>query len=280
MIGRSRVRTYTLCVSSQIGCAMGCGFCETAQMGLIRSLTADEIVAQWFHATHTLSMRPSNIVFMGMGEPLDNLDNVLDAVAVLKDQRGPGVPISKVTISTVGRVDGLEKLGQKLHEPGWHRLNLALSLNAPNDTVRDALMPINRKYNLAELQRALKAFPLYGGGKICVEYVLIPGVNDAPEHVDEVAEFLAPINEPHPKWSPRAMINLIPYNPRRNSPWPAPSEEQIEAFLGGLIRRGVFAKRRRTKGRSMMGACGQLGNEHIRGRKPVSLTISAENSPA
>ncbi|MDX2016155.1 MAG: 23S rRNA (adenine(2503)-C(2))-methyltransferase RlmN [Planctomycetota bacterium] len=278
MIGRSRIRTYTLCVSSQIGCAMGCGFCETAQMGLIRSLTADEIVAQWFHATHTLGCRPSNIVFMGMGEPLDNLDNVLDAVAVLKDQRGPGVPISKITISTVGRVDGLEKLGQKLHEPGWHRLNLALSLNAPNDTVRDALMPINRKYNLAELQRALKAFPLYGGGKICVEYVLIPGVNDAPEHVDEVAEFLAPINEPHPKWSPRAMINLIPYNPRRNSPWPAPSEDQIEAFLGGLIRRGVFAKRRRTKGRAMMGACGQLGNEHIRGRKPVSLTISADSS--
>ncbi len=279
MVGRSGSLTHTLCVSSQIGCAMGCTFCETAQMGLIRHLTAAEIVAQWWAATHLLGTRPSNVVFMGMGEPMDNLDNVLAAVAVLKDHHGPALPISKVTISTVGRVDGIKRLGEKLHEPGWHRLNLAISLNAPNDTVRDEIMPINRKYDLAELQQALLAFPVYGGGKLCIEYVLIPGVNDRPEHAREVAEFFEPINrhyqEDKRRGSVRAMINLIPYNPRRNSPWPAPTDESVDAFMRWLTERGIFTKRRRTKGRELMGACGQLGSAEIRQRKLVDLSISA-----
>jgi 23S rRNA (adenine2503-C2)-methyltransferase len=278
MIGKRQVRTYTLCVSSQVGCAMGCGFCETAQMGLIRSLSAEEIVAQWFAAAFGVGHRPANIVFMGMGEPMDNLDNVLAAIDVLKDQNGPALPISKITVSTVGRVDGIRRLGERLHQPGWHRLNLAVSLNAPNDAVRNELMPINRRWNMRDLQEALLAFPIYGGGKLCVEYVLIPGVNDKQEHAREIAEFIAPLNAHYmdqtERGSARCMVNLIPYNPRRSSPWPAPTAESIEDFMRWLTELGVYTKRRRTKGRDMMGACGQLGSQEIRGRKLVPLTVS------
>ena len=278
MIGRTGVRTYTLCVSSQVGCAMGCTFCETAQMGLIRSLTAAEIVGQWWTATHVLKREVSNIVFMGMGEPMDNLDNVLAAIAILKDHLGASFPVSKITISTVGRVDGIKQLAAKITEPGWHRLNLAISLNAPNDQVRDAIQPVNRRYKLAELQQALINFPVYGGGKLCMEYVLIPGVNDGEEHAQQIADFLAPINAAYnvarKHTSPRTMLNLIPYNPRRASPWPAPTEESVEQFMNWLTQRGVYAKRRRTKGRDLMGACGQLGTADIRKRKLVSITTS------
>lgn len=278
MVGRKARRSYTLCVSSQVGCAMGCGFCETAQMGLIRSLSAAEIVAQWWTATHVLGQPVSNIVFMGMGEPMDNLDNVLDAIAAITDHRGGALAMSKITISTVGRVDGIRRLAERVKQPGWRRLGLALSLNAPNDRVRSELMPVNRKWDLAALQDALMAFPIHGGGKLCVEYVLIPGVNDRREHAAEVAEFCRPIDRAYMQFrrgdSPRIMLNLIPYNPRRNSPWPAPDEHAVDQFLGWLAAEGVYAKRRRTKGRQMMGACGQLGSESIRGRRYVGVGIS------
>lgn len=278
MIGRKGERTYTLCVSSQIGCAMGCGFCETAQMGLVRSLTAAEITAQWWTATHVLKQPVSNMVFMGMGEPLDNLDNVLDAIAAITDHRGGALAMSKITISTVGRVDGIRKLAERVKQPGWRRLGLALSLNAPNDAVRSELMPVNRKWNLGELREALMAFPAHGGTKLCVEYVLIPGVNDRREHAAEVAAFCRPIDEAYKAeregGSPRVLLNLIPYNPRRNSPWPAPEEEAVDSFLGWLGEEGLYAKRRRTKGRKMMGACGQLGSEGIRGRKFVGVRVT------
>ncbi|MCE7973591.1 MAG: 23S rRNA (adenine(2503)-C(2))-methyltransferase RlmN [Leptolyngbya sp. PLA1] len=279
MISSRGERSYTLCVSSQIGCAMGCTFCETAQMGLIRSLSPAEIVGQWYAATHVLGIRPKNIVFMGMGEPLDNLPNVLQAIAVLKDHNGPHVPVSQITVSTSGRVDGIRALAEHVKQPGWHRLGLALSLNAPNDTDRSAIMPLNRKWPLASLQEALLAWPQRSGNKVCIEYVLIPGVNDSPAHATQIADFFRPFGllaagriagQPI-----MAVLNLIPYNPRRNSPWPAPTEDAVDAFLQRLIELGVFAKRRRTKGRSMMGACGQLGSEAIRKRRPVDLTISA-----
>ena len=176
MVGRTGARTHTLCVSSQVGCAMGCGFCETAQMGLIRSLTAREIVAQWWAATHAEGVKIDNIVFMGMGEPLDNLDAVLDAIAVLTDHHGPAVPMRAITISTVGRVDGLRRLVEVVQKPGWKRLGLALSLNAPNDAVRDEIMPLNRKWGLDELQRVMiELMRVRGSRKILFEYVLIPG---------------------------------------------------------------------------------------------------------
>lgn len=274
MMGRRYGRTYTLCVSSQVGCAMGCAFCETAQMGLVRSLEPHEIVAQWFAARWGVGVAPKNIVFMGMGEPLDNIENVIAAIGILTDRNGPHVAMNKITVSTVGRVDGLRRLAEQVHRPGWHRLGLAVSLNASNDAVRSAIMPINRKWKMEELREAVMAFPAYGGAKICFEYVLIPGVNDAPEHAHEIAEFLRPINEPEV----RGMINLIPYNPRRDSPWPAPAEEDVERFLGWLTAAGVYARRRRTKGRETMSACGQLGNPAIRRRKFVDLTTGAAPS--
>jgi 23S rRNA (adenine2503-C2)-methyltransferase len=273
MIGSTGLRTYTLCVSSQVGCAMGCRFCETAQMGLVRSLTPGEIVSQWWAARHVIGITPKNMVFMGMGEPMHNFDAVMQAVAVLKDHNGPRVPISNITISTVGNVDGIRRMAEQIKRDGWHRLNLALSLNAPNDEVRAQIMPINRTWSMKDLQQALLEWPRYAGNKLCIEYVLIPGVNDRPEHIEQVAEWMRPFKTAD-RGKPRALLNLIPYNPRRDSPWPAPSEEQVEWFLNGLIAAGVFAKRRRTKGRAMMGACGQLGSAHIRNRRFVQPTIS------
>lgn len=279
MIGSSGESTYTLCVSSQVGCAMGCTFCETGQMGLIRSLRPEEIVAQWWNATHRIGRRPKNVVFMGMGEPMDNLDNVLQAIGVLKDHSGAHVPVSQITVSTVGRVDGIRRLTEHVDQHGWRRLGLALSLNAPNDTDRSAIMPVNRKWGLRELQEALLAWPRRSGNKVCIEYVLIPGVNDSAAHADQIADFMRPfglLTSGRVAGTPiMAMLNLIPYNPRRDSPWPAPEEARVDQFLAWLVERGVFVKRRRTKGRQMMGACGQLGSASIRRRRLVTPTISA-----
>lgn len=298
MVGRTNRKTHTLCVSSQVGCAMGCDFCETAQMGLIRSLTAAEIVGQWWAATHLLESAASaaegellasaaaspvgsdhdakrlinNIVFMGMGEPLDNLDAVLDAIACLTDDRGPAVPMSNTMISTVGRVDGLRRLVDVVQRPGWKRLGLALSVNAPNDEVRDALMPVNRRWDMAELQQVMQDLVrVRGGRKILFEYVLIPTVNDSDEHADQLAAWLAPFtrNEHH---GHIGLLNVIPYNPRRNSPWPAPAEDKVTHFVERLRAAGVFVKRRRTKGRDQMAACGQLGTAEIRRRRFTPAT--------
>jgi 23S rRNA (adenine2503-C2)-methyltransferase len=274
-------RTYTLCVSSQVGCAMGCDFCETAQMGLVRSLVPAEIVGQWFAATHIVGVRPKNVVFMGMGEPLDNFDNVIQAIATLKDHNGASVAISNITVSTVGKLDGLRRLREQIQLPTWHRLSLAISLNAPNDDVRSKLMPVNKRWKIAELQQELIDWPRFGGNKFCIEYVLIPGVNDQREHAAQIADFVRPLKslvregasgDTGRDTRERAVINVIPYNPRRNSPWPAPTEERVSEFINWLIEERVFVKRRRTKGRDMMGACGQLGNEQIRARQLVSLT--------
>lgn len=278
MIGRKGHLTYTLCVSSQVGCAMGCTFCQTAQMGLIRSLEPAEIVQQWFAATHLLGRKVSNLVFMGMGEPMDNLDAVMKAIEVLTDHRGAALPMSKIVVSTVGRVDGIRRLGARVREHGWRRLNLAISLNAPNDEVRRGIMPINRAMPMGELRRALEEWPLYGGAKICFEYVLIPGVNDRPEHAREVVDFVRGRGAYEGRPPLEGMVNLIPYNPREGSPWPAPEEADVDLFLTWLLD-GVYAKRRRTKGRETMAACGQLGNPALR-RRPragaaAGLTVSA-----
>jgi 23S rRNA (adenine2503-C2)-methyltransferase len=276
---RSTGTTTTLCVSSQVGCAMGCRFCETAQMGLIKNLRADQIVHQWWAATHRVQRsadRPvKNIVFMGMGEPTDNIDEVIQAVRVLVDHDGATVPASNISISTVGNPDGIAKIGDLVRERGFHRLNLALSLNAPNDEIRAQIMPVNKAWPMARLKEALLAFPRFSQAAFCVEYVLIPGVNDADEHCDEVCAFLREV---------RCSLNVIPYNPRRNSPWPAPEESSVDRFVARAVANGQFTKRRGTKGRDVMAACGQLGNERIRNRRvvaddgstaPVPLRITA-----
>jgi 23S rRNA (adenine2503-C2)-methyltransferase len=326
MRGKSGNTKYTLCVSSQVGCAMGCTFCETAQMGLVRSLSAAEIVGQWYLARHVVGVKAlgtgdwalgerqqdrtpaslpsasspvpsaqspapslSNIVFMGMGEPMDNLDNVIRAIAVLKDHNGPHVSVSSICVSTVGRVDGIRKLAKQVEEPGWHRLGIAFSLNSPNDADRGQIMPITKKYSLSDVQQALIDWPKFAGNKICVEYVLIPTQNDSREHARQIGEFIRPFGlhktattgeERATNHGLRAVLNLIPYNPRRNSPWPAPTEDHVEQFMAWLEEEGVFVKRRRTKGRQMMGACGQLGTEQIRKRKVVLTVAGEEKTPA
>lgn len=270
MIGKRGVRTHTLCVSSQVGCAMGCGFCQTAQMGLLRNLTTREIMSQWFIARHRFkAAHMGNLVFMGMGEPMDNLDAVIGAITILGDHRGPALARSRITVSTVGRVDGIARLAELVHRPGWHRLSLAVSLNAPSDEVRSAIMPINRAVPMSRLREAIEHWPIYGGAKICLEYVLIPGVNDAPEHAAQLGDFV--LGRGAYAGRPRlpGLVNVIPYNPRDNSPWGAPEESDVERFMRWLAEQGVYAKRRRTKGRDTMAACGQLGNPSLR-RKPAT----------
>jgi len=275
MVGRGRDRatemTHTLCVSSQVGCAMGCRFCETAQMGLMKQLDAADIVAQWFAATHEIGTRPKNLVFMGMGEPMDNLDAVLQALRVLCERDGGAMAASNISVSTVGRVDGMRRYGDFVRQTGFHRANLAVSLNAPNDEIRASIMPINRKHPMAELRNAMVEFPLRPRAAICVEYVLIPGVNDALEHCDELCAYLKGI---------RCALNVIPYNPRRDSPWRAPTEDEVTRFVDRAIEHGQFVRRRQTKGRSVMGACGQLGNPQIRRRRFVDINIDGESTEA
>lgn len=261
---RRHETTLTLCVSSQVGCAMGCTFCETAQMGLIRSLAASEIVAQVWAARHHLRRPIRNVVFMGMGEPLDNIDNVLRAVDILTDHRGLSIAVSRITISTVGRIDGLKKLAEVVRHPGRRTLNLAVSINAPSNEVRNQIMPINRSMPLEELVPILETWPRRKSGAICLEYVLIPGVNDRREHAEQLAGLFRKV---------RGCVNIIPYNPRRDSPWPAPDEADVARFLSDLESFGQFCKRRRTKGRDTMAACGQLGNEAIRKRQVVTLGV-------
>ncbi len=244
----------TLCVSSQVGCKMACRFCETGLMGLLRSLTAAEIVAQLVVARSQLGWPIRNIVFMGMGEPLDNIDQVVQALRVMNDRFGLNYSQRCMTICTVGRPDGIRRLG----ELGWKRLNLSLSLNATTDDLRSDLMPINRKHPLSEVQAALLAYPRRRNFVFGVNYCLLPGINDRAEHADGVAEFCRPLG--------RALVNVIPYNPGSAPIARLPTEDEIQRFMGWLSERGVPVRRRVTKGRSVMAACGQLGEKTLRAR--------------
>ncbi|MBX3027040.1 23S rRNA (adenine(2503)-C(2))-methyltransferase RlmN [bacterium] len=260
MRGRGGERWHTLCLSSQVGCRMGCAFCETARMGLRRQLSAAEIVAQYLVARDLMAAggpppRPyryfhsgiHDIVFMGMGEPLDNLDAVAQAIRVLGDPNGLNFPQAQITVSTVGRVDGLRRLAQL----GWPNLRIAVSLNAPDDALRRALMPVNGAMPLAALRRALDEYPLARKGRFVIEYVLLRDVNDTPAHARAVADWCRGL---------RCVVNLIPYNPQRAARFAAPDEPTIERFAAELRRAGAFVTRRRAKGRDLLGACGQLGN--------------------
>jgi 23S rRNA (adenine2503-C2)-methyltransferase len=238
----------TLCVSSQVGCAMGCSFCATASMGFVRHLSAGEIVAQVLLVLHALGPRhPSELtlVFMGMGEPLHNLDNVARAIAVLTATEGLDISPRRITVSTSGLVPQIAELGALERRP-----LLAISLNATRDEQRRELMPINRRYPLAELQRALGQFPLRARERITVEYVLLGGVNDSLEDAERLARFCDGF--PH-------TINLIPFNPHAHAGYRPPTSEQIERFTALLIERGRgLVTIRRSRGRDVQGACGQL----------------------
>ena len=172
----------------------------------------------------------------------------------MSDPAGLDFPHAQITVSTVGRIDGLRKLAGL----NWPNLRLAISLNAPDDALRNQLMPINKGMPLAALQRALLDYPLARKGLFLIEYVVIKDVNDALEHADQVAEWCRPL---------RCVLNLIPYNPQRDAPYATPSEDTVLRFLRRLRERGIFVKRRVTQGRDLMGACGQLGNPQL--RRPV-----------
>jgi 23S rRNA (adenine2503-C2)-methyltransferase len=241
----------SVCVSSQVGCARGCTFCETATLGLIRNLTAAEIVAQVLRARREFGAEVRTVVFMGMGEPFDNFDAVLRAVRVINDRCGLAVSMARITISTAGVVDGLCRIATL----GYKRLNLAVSLNAPNDEIRSRIMPIARTDSMAALQAVLSGYPLRNNQHFMIEYVLIPGVNDAQAHAQQLAAYLRPV---------RCMVNVIAHNPRHNSRWAAPSERSLRAFLDWLRGAGQPCRQRVTRGRDELAACGQLGGPRVK----------------
>jgi 23S rRNA (adenine2503-C2)-methyltransferase len=243
-----RAGRVTLCISSQVGCAMGCTFCATASMGFGRHLLAHEITGQVLATLHALGPRhPGDLtlVFMGMGEPLHNLKEVARAITVLCDPAGLGLSPKRITVSTSGLVPEIDELGQLTPRP-----LLAISVNATTDEQRSALMPIGRRYPLAQLRAALERFPLRPRERITVEYVLLAGVNDSPEDARRLANFCATF--PH-------QINLIPFNEHHATEFRAPTEQTVAAFARAVLgeRRTVLTVRR-SRGRDVGAACGQL----------------------
>jgi len=237
----------TLCISTQYGCAMGCVFCASGQAGLVRGLRASEIVSQVYLAKSAL--RPdeqlSNLVFMGMGEPLHHYDETARAVRLLTHPQGLGMSPRRITVSTVGLIPGIERLGRDFAG----KVGLAVSVHAPNDAIRDRIIPMNRKYPLSDLMRALRAYPLPKRRRITVEYTLIDGVNDAPSHARELAQLLRGIP---------TKVNLIPMNPITASELRAPKSENVREFQEVLARAGYSCFVRTRRGDEVAAACGQL----------------------
>ncbi|MBA3684694.1 MAG: 23S rRNA (adenine(2503)-C(2))-methyltransferase RlmN [Planctomycetes bacterium] len=248
---RQAATHYTLCVSSQVGCKMGCSFCHTARMGLVRQLAAHEIVGQITAAAAHTGVRVRNVVFMGMGEPMDNLEAVAQAVRVFTDTAGCKLAHRHVTISTVGRADGIARLAAL----GLDRVNLAVSLTAADDALRSRLMPVNRVTDLATLKAALLAHPLPADRRILVSYVLLGGVTDGAADADRLIAWLTGM---------RALVNLIPFNEFPGSGFQRPDDATILAFRERLDAAGVHVRLRLTKGDGVMAACGQLGDLALR----------------
>lgn len=251
-MGRGR---YTLCVSSQVGCKMGCTFCETGRMGLLRHLSTSEIIAQVLVARHVLGWPIRNIVFMGMGEALDNAENVIHALRVLNDEAGLAIGQERLTVCTVGHVEGIRMLSAC----GFKRLNLSISLNAANDSLRSQIMPINRRTDLAELQKTLAGYRPRRNFALGVNYCLLPGLNDTEADARAVAEFCRPLG--------RVLVNLIPYNPGTQPLTRSPDEHEVDRFIAWLRAEGLPVRERVTKGRRVMAACGQLGNPGAREKR-------------
>ncbi len=231
----------TLCISSQVGCAMQCEFCLTGNFGLTRNLTAGEIVNQVCAALKDGPI--NNIVFMGMGEPLHNLDNVLRALEIFYVDEGLAFSPRKVTVSTSGLIPEMRRIGQ------FARVNLAVSLNATTDEVRSQLMPINKKYPLAELMRACRDYPLAPRASITFEYILIRDVNDSLDDAKRLVKLLHGV---------KAKVNLILYNEHEGSDFRSPDIAAVEAFQRYLLDRDIVAVRRASKGQDISAACGQL----------------------
>jgi len=230
---------WTLCLSSQVGCARGCIFCETGRLGLVRNLTAAEIVAQYAVASRQLGTHPRNVVFMGMGEPLDNLDAVLRAIAVLREPGGFAVPERRITVSTVGIVPRMYDLWAR------SRVNLAVSLHAVGEEVRLALLPVARRFSLPDLRAAIASAPR----PVLLQWTLIEGVNDSDADAEALGRFARGLN---------VRVNLIPLNPGPDPRQRAPGIDRCRAFQSRLASQGLRALLRLPHGQSVGGACGQL----------------------
>lgn len=259
----------TLCISTQFGCAMGCVFCASGQAGLIRGLRASEIASQVYLAKRYL--RPdeqlSNLVFMGMGEPLHHYDETARAVRLLTHPDGLGMSPRRITISTVGLIPGIERLGRDFAG----KIGLAVSVHAPNDVTRDRIIPMNRRYPVAELMKALRAYPLPKRRRITIEYTLIGGVNDSLEHARELGQILRGIP---------SKINLIPMNPITASDLRAPAAEGVRQFQNVLANAGYSCFVRTRRGDEVAAACGQLAmaDDLVRKKREREDLRAAKNS--
>ncbi|MCG8470310.1 MAG: 23S rRNA (adenine(2503)-C(2))-methyltransferase RlmN [Desulfobacterales bacterium] len=240
---------YTLCVSSQVGCKRGCLFCTTAKMGFVRDLTSEEIVLQLFAARHVLGYPIRNIVFMGMGEPLDNFSSVQEAISIMTDQRGFHIGLRRITVSTVGSEEGIEKLAAS----PVSSVNLAVSINGATDEIRSRLMPVNRKTPLKQLVRVLKNYPFARKGSLFAEYIVIQGVNDSPQDADALMETLAGLS---------VCFNLIGFNAGPGAPFPSTPQKAVDRFRDLMVERGAYVRIRASKGRDLVAGCGQLGKAH------------------
>jgi len=236
----------TFCISTQVGCAMKCAFCLTGQMGLLRHLTASEIASQVRILAHETGLAGSafNIVLMGMGEPLHNYDATMKAIRILADKQGLALPPKRVTLSTVGILPELEKLAAEELMP-----NLAISLHATTNEMRDRLVPINRKFTLEDLIEACRRFPLAKRRRITFEYVMLDQINDTPDDARRLVRLLNGI---------KAKVNLLPLNEAAGIPFSRPSDARVNEFARILAERDVLVSVRKSRGRDIRAACGQL----------------------
>ena len=237
---------WTFCVSTQVGCAMRCGFCLTGKMGLVRNLTAAEIAGQVRVLAAELGLLDARftIVLMGMGEPLHNYDETMKALRILGDPEGMAVSPRRVTLSTVGVVPGLDRLAREPYMP-----NLAISLHATTEAQRDLLVPLNRKYTIADVVDACRRFPLKRRSRITFEYVLLAGVNDSGDDARRLVRLLSGL---------RAKVNLIPLNEAAGIPFRRPSDEAVDEFARVLAEHHLTVSVRKSRGRDIRAACGQL----------------------
>lgn len=249
----------TLCLSSQVGCQMGCAFCETGRLGLIRPMSLKEIVLQLFHAKFIRKVNIRNLVFMGMGEPFDHFDTVKKAIELFLDPFGFALGPSRICVSTSGLVDGIDRFTNEV-DP---RVRLAVSVNGSNNQVRSKIMPVNKRFDMVALKEALirynQSHPKRG---ILVEYILLDGVTDELSHADELNDYLQGLTN--------LRINVIPYNPQSRPHFKTPSKPRIDAFIARLRSHGLSILLRGTKGEKTMAACGQLGNLSLRIKKALS----------
>ncbi|VAW76408.1 23S rRNA (adenine(2503)-C(2))-methyltransferase @ tRNA (adenine(37)-C(2))-methyltransferase [hydrothermal vent metagenome] len=260
----------TLCISSQVGCALNCSFCSTAQQGFNRNLSASEITGQLWMASRLLAeddMLPvSNVVFMGMGEPLLNFDNVLVAVSLMQDDFAYALSKRRVTLSTAGVVPGLKRLAEVSD------ISLALSLHAPDDELRSKLVPLNIKYHIDEVLQACKEYVGEGRRRVTIEYVMLDGVNDSDQQARALAKCLRHVP---------SKINLIPFNPFPNTRYQRSSAQRIERFRDILHNAGIVTITRRTRGDDIDAACGQLAGDftdRTRRRERLAVEVTGEIS--